>query len=136
MRWAEILTKEDVFPMRAARIRLWETFYKGLSSNRGLCESLKFMATFSKWTISECKAVVLKYKSFGQAKTAISTTKPTALAVSVPTKQNVSRKTLEVAMEIDMLAPGKAQKKKTNPAPAPAGASFSGKCFGCQKHGH
>ena len=86
MRWAEILTEENVFPTRVARIRLWETFYKGLSSDRGLRESVKFMATFSKWTISECQAVVLEYESFGQAKTAISTAKPIAPVALVPTK--------------------------------------------------
>ena len=40
-------------------------------------------------------------------------------------------------MEIDAItAPGKTQKKKTTPMPAPAAAAFSGKCYFCQKHGH
>ena len=68
MRWAQILDREDAFPSRVARIRLWEAFYKGLSSDCGLRENIRFMSTFHQWTISECQAVVREFESFGQPK--------------------------------------------------------------------
>ena len=48
MRWADILPEAgDAFPSRAARIKLWEHFYQGLSSNCSLREF--FMSTFADW---------------------------------------------------------------------------------------
>merc|ERR1711929_74985 len=114
----------------------WEAFYKGLLSDCGLRESIRFMATFHQWTISECQTVVREFESFGQPRATVSVTKPAAPAASAPTKPNASRKTPE-SMEIDAItAPGKTQKKKTTPNPAPAAAAFSGKCYFCNKHGH
>merc|ERR1711951_325977 len=107
-------------------IRLWEAFYKGLSSDRSLRENIRFMSTFHQWTISECQAVVREFESFGQPKATNLVTKPAAPAASAPAKPNASRKTPEY-MEIDQIAaPGKTQKKKTTPTPAPAAAAFSG----------
>ena len=94
------------------------------------------MATFHKWTISECQTVVREFESFGQPRATVSVTKPAAPAASAPAKPNASRKSPEY-MEIDAItAPGQTMKKKTTPPPAPAAAAFSGKCYGCGKQGH
>ena len=78
----------------------------------------------------------MEHESLGSMRTIALPSKPTAQAAQAQTKQTTSRKVQEVAMEVDVMAPQKVQKKKMSLAPAAAGASFPEKCYGCGWYGH